>query len=257
VEVFCSKELGCRRAYLLRYLETGASSLPPSDTVIPFDNCCDACDIRLDRGACRETKTIAAPEVTVNKLTRAAQVVSPEQQKMETVTVAHSAQIEKALKVTRFDLCQQLGETVPYRLVSSEELKTLSLHTPPTLRDLLDPPFLWSEKRAQMIGEPLVRCINEYLTTHRLQRREQSVPVPLPPLPLSRTLHSPPKDLLPPPRPSCPPLALEGSFQEEGRILPQRSIPQPSPALPSAVTMKRRRSEAVNASCGVGTPAPS
>jgi hypothetical protein len=187
--------------------------------------------------------------------TRAPELISPEPSP-RTLSAEHLAQIENAIKVCRFDLCRKFGETAPYRLLSAEEIKALSLNPPLSLDDLLAPPFLWSQERAQMIGEELVLCIGQYLTKHRLQRGEPGNPAPLPrPLPVhvdkALTMPSRLNDRNDPPLAPSSPASSSPLIREEGsRVAPFSNPTQPA-TLPLAA-MKKRRSEALNASCGVG-----
>jgi superfamily II DNA helicase RecQ len=253
--VFCSAELPCRRHYLLRYLETEQSSLPSEDAV-PFDECCDACDRRVVR---KELSSKGRKESFLDPNAASSGCAKPaksqeaiEQKPSAAVSHSHSsAELEMALRVARFDLCQRVGETAPYKLLSSEEIKSLSLLRPLSLGELRSQ-FGWNEQKVRMVGEEVLSCIRKHSAA---KSSDDPRCIPPPPSPSHKIPLEDPPVARPSPTPTplpCP-LALPSDGATPGGFFGDRD--QPHRILEPLVaggSMKRRRTEALNATCGVG-----
>jgi hypothetical protein len=179
-----------------------------------------------------------------------------------------SEELEKALRVTRFDLCQRVGETAPYRILSSEEIKTLSIARPLSVEELRVQ-FRWPEQKLRMIAEEILRCIREHSGANIASDPQPSSVVPWPDLPSHRV--SPSQEISPKCLPQATSLVSSCGvapvryFEEDERQPPSHrnvvaqeeeslALPEPSAVAKVAAmgSIKRRRTEALNATCGVG-----
>lgn len=222
----CSPDLSCRRSFLLKYLETGDST--PSGDGVPFQGCCDLCDHRLGELEAQNTKP---PPKESNAALR-------------TISQVDTDRLDKVLRTLRLDMCRELGEMAPYKLLTSDEIKSLSSLRPTSLSELRSH-FQWSEERLSLIGESIVSCILADSKAHNIVN--SSI------LSTQKILINERRSEVPEKRPieeislETPPLQTTADPVVEKTSLPEKAF-----SLPTTAIMKRRRSEAVNASCGVG-----